>query len=49
MSLVDRNIIKFNLASLEMSLLPPGLFSEATDVKYFNTSRGEDAITKQYL
>ena len=41
-SLLDRNIIKFNLTSHEMSLQPPGLFAKANDVKYFkNTSRGK--------
>jgi len=41
--LVDRNIIKFDLMSREKSLQPPGLFLDAFDVKYFDTSKGTDA------
>ena len=50
MSLVDRNIIKFDLTSREMSLQPPGLFLDAFDVKYFDTSGGrpKDAAILRY-
>ena len=44
--MVDRNVIKFNLTSREMSLQSPGLFTKANDVKYLkNSSRGKDAVT----
>ena len=37
-SLLFRNIIKVDLASRAMSLQAPGLFADALDVKYFNSS-----------
>jgi len=40
-SSVYRNIIKFDLASGQMSLQAPGLFSSAYHVEYFNTSEGK--------
>jgi len=36
MSLIDRNLIKFNLTSQTKSLQPPGVFVDAHDVLYFD-------------
>ena len=43
-SLVCRNIIRFNLTSSSTSLQAPGLFVDAQNVKYFNTANGKDAV-----
>jgi len=40
-SLVYRNIIKFDLASRTMSLQAPALFASAYDVTYYTSSTGQ--------